>query len=121
MHQIDEVTDAEIVLKLGFLGGRQGIVLIFDCELDASGPGRSDRILSEQGLGRVAGQVAFSGWIIRARIAASLVGAMLVSVAINYARVSGYDGYMGYSSGKYKGWQSEKRLDRRAAEYGYGQ
>jgi len=30
VHQVDKVADAKVGLKLGFLGGRQGTILVFD-------------------------------------------------------------------------------------------
>ena len=30
VHQVDEIADAKVGLELGFLGGRKGIVLVFD-------------------------------------------------------------------------------------------
>src|SRR3954452_20331634 len=57
VHQIDEVTDAEIVLKLDFLGGSQGVILILDGELMHPVEVRLIECYPEQGLGSGAGQV----------------------------------------------------------------
>jgi hypothetical protein len=60
VHQVDEVADAKIRLKFGFLGLRQGIILVFDRKgVHTVEVGLVKAEQAQDGFGGVIGQIGF--------------------------------------------------------------